>query len=255
MPQKRIGDFEIYYREKGGESVPVVFIHGAGGNGSLWGYVLKRLEGVHAFAIDLPGHGQSSWSPMDTIKGYADVVEGFIKEVANPCILCGHSMGGAITLELAVRNPEYLKGIILVATGAKLRVAPSVFQSISLINETTASSLVDFMLIKKDEDLKALLRDSLLKAGAEVLKADFTACDRFDLMDRVQEIKSPALILCGENDFMTPMKYSEFLHQKIRNSRLVPIKEAGHMLMLEAPDLLSEEIVWFLKDLDEHIKA
>lgn len=254
MPHIRAGEWEIFYREKEGKSIPVLLIHGAGGNGSLWGYVMRNLTDIRAIAPDLPGHGMSSGRAMDEIRLYAEAVDKFIKEIKiERCMVCGHSMGGAIVLELAMRNPPYLKGIGLFATGARLKVAPSVFHAISSLDEGTADSLAEFLLIKKEEKFKTILKEALLGAGPEVLKADFTACDRFDLMEKVQEIKIPTLILCGDKDFMTPMKYSEFLHEKIRNSRLIPVKDAGHMLMLEAPEVISEEIAFFLKDIDDNI--
>ncbi len=248
MPELNIGGNKIYYRENKGHSIPVIFIHGAGGNGSLWGYVLKNLKGIHAIAPDLPWHGESSGNPFGEISSYADFVHQFITEKGiEKCVLAGHSMGGAITLELAVKEKPYLKGIVLISTGAKLRVSPLVFESLSNL-ESHIDEFTSFLL--KDENLKSLMKDALLKSGAGVLKADFTACNRFDLMEKISEIKIPALILCGDNDFMTPLKYSEYMHEKIKNSRLVPVSGAGHMLMLEAPELVAEEITFFIRDLN-----
>jgi len=248
MPELKIGGNKIYYREIKRNSIPIIFIHGAGGDGSLWGYVMKNLKEIHSIALDLPGHGESSGNPMERIELYADFIEEFLKVMGiGKCVLAGHSMGGAITLEIAVRKNQKLKGIVLVSTGAKLRVSPLVFRSLSNL-DSHIDEFVDFLL--KDEKLKSLIKNSLLKAGADVLKTDFTACDKFDLMERISEIEIPALILCGDGDFMTPLKYSEYMHEKIKNSRFLPFKGAGHMLMLEAPEFVAEEISFFIRDID-----
>ena len=61
------------------------------------------------------------------------------------------------------------------------------------------------------------------------------ACDKFDRMDRIGDITVRTLIICGEHDRMTPKKYSEYLHEKIKDSELTIIPEAGHGVMLERP--------------------
>lgn len=247
MPKREVKGVETYYREiKGG--IPVILIHGAGGDGSLWGYTMKNMRALNPIAIDLPGHGESSGGPMERIELYADFVDEFIKEMGiERCVVAGHSMGGAITLELALRKSRYLKGIVLISTGAKLRVSPLVFQSLSNL-QSHIDEFVGFLL--QDEKLKSLIKDSLLKAGSDVLKIDFTACNNFDLMERISEIELPTLILCGDRDFMTPLKYSEYLHEKIKNSRFLPFKGGGHMLMLEFPEPLAEELSYFVRDIN-----
>jgi pimeloyl-ACP methyl ester carboxylesterase len=75
-----------------------------------------------------------------------------------------------------------------------------------------------------------------------VLHGDFLACNEFDAMSRLGEISKPTLILCGADDILTPVKYSEYLHNQIVNSRLVIVPDAGHMVMLEAPQTIADEI-------------
>jgi pimeloyl-ACP methyl ester carboxylesterase len=66
-------------------------------------------------------------------------------------------------------------------------------------------------------------------------------------MDHVHEIALPTLILCGEEDRMTPLKYSEYLRDRIPGARLVVIPRAGHMVMLEQPRAVNEAIAEFLR--------
>ena len=61
----------------------------------------------------------------------------------------------------------------------------------------------------------------------------FVACNNFDVRNRLNEIEVPTLIIVGENDELTPPAYANYLSEHIRNSQLVVLKNAGHMLMLE----------------------
>ena len=77
------------------------------------------------------------------------------------------------------------------------------------------------------------LASELLKVKPKVVHGDFLACDRFDRMNEVQTISCSAMVVCGTVDQLTPFKYSEYLHQKIRHSRLLAIANAGHSVMIE----------------------
>jgi pimeloyl-ACP methyl ester carboxylesterase len=76
----------------------------------------------------------------------------------------------------------------------------------------------------------------LLGCGPEVLYGDFLACNRFDLREEVERIDLPTLVICGREDELTPVSYSEFLHRRIKGAALEIIPDAGHMVMMEAPD-------------------
>jgi pimeloyl-ACP methyl ester carboxylesterase len=87
----------------------------------------------------------------------------------------------------------------------------------------------------------------LLANSPEVVSRDLAACDRFDVMNRVADIRLNSLIICGKQDKMTPIKYSEYLASKLPQSRLVLIDRAGHNVMLEKPDLLNHALrEWLL---------
>jgi pimeloyl-ACP methyl ester carboxylesterase len=75
---------------------------------------------------------------------------------------------------------------------------------------------------------------------------DFLACDKFNYMDKVENIEYRTLIICGKEDLLTPVKYSQYLKQKIKNSELYIIEEAGHMVMLEKPNEVNQIIERFL---------
>ncbi len=230
----------------------MILIHGAGGSFLSWHPYLRRLDGATVYTLDLPGHGKSDGEGKRSINEYAEFLLSFIEEkkIRKP-ILAGHSMGSAIALTLALDVPEKLSGLALLGAGAKLKVSPLILtktgspdtfeEAVALINEHSFS-------LDAPKDLLRLSNENMLKIRRETLLGDFLACDSFDITERVASIRLPTLILCGTLDVMTPPKYSKFLAEKIPDSRLQLVEEAGHMLALEQP----ETVAGLLKDfLDE----
>jgi len=215
----------------------VVFVHGAGGSHQHWLYQVRDLPGVPTFALDLPGHGQSAGPGRDSIQGYAGWLVAFLDAVGvDRAILAGHSMGGAIALHVALHDPARVAGLALIATGARLRVAPGLRDAIRQ-DFAAAIGLMGEWVYGPDAD-PAVVRLGLRQleaAGPDVLSGDFAACDGFDVMDRLGEIGAPTLVMCGTLDRMTPTKYSTFLRDGIRGASLHLVEGAGHMLMVEKP--------------------
>jgi pimeloyl-ACP methyl ester carboxylesterase len=81
---------------------------------------------------------------------------------------------------------------------------------------------------------------------------DFEACDKFNIMNRLKEIRLSTLIICGLEDQLTPVKYSEYLKNNIPNSRLEIVTDAGHMVMLERPAEFNEKSENFIKELGHY---
>jgi pimeloyl-ACP methyl ester carboxylesterase len=78
---------------------------------------------------------------------------------------------------------------------------------------------------------------------------DFRACDAFDVRERLGDISVPTLVIGGKDDRLTPPKFSEYLREHIPNARLLLVEEAGHMVMLEQPAVVTEAIADFLATL------
>jgi pimeloyl-ACP methyl ester carboxylesterase len=198
--------------------------------------------------MELPGH--PSGPGCSTIEDYASSVEERIREkaVEDPVIV-GHSMGGAIAITLALRNSD-MAGLVLVGTGARLRVHPNILSGIKEDYEEV-SKLVGAWSVSPSSDpiIAERIAEDLLKVKPEVAYGDFIACDRFDRMNDVQKITCKTLIVVGADDRMTPVKYSEYLHEKIENSKLVVIPGAGHSVMLEKHRMFNDAVEAFLDSL------
>lgn len=215
----------------------IFFVHGAGGSALSWQGVLSPLSHrFNAVAVDLPGHGQTPGPASDTIIGYATWLYQALREFTpGRFLLAGHSMGGAIALTYALTYPEDLLGLILVGSGARLRVSPQILEGLGRDFPATISLIVDWCFHQNNELLKEASREMMAAAGPEVLQADFLACDRFDLMGRLGAIACPVLAIAGRQDRMTPPKFAEYLASQIAQAELKIIEDAGHMVQAEKP--------------------
>jgi pimeloyl-ACP methyl ester carboxylesterase len=162
-------------------------------------------------------------------------------------IVAGHSMGGAVAMEAAIQYPEKLEALILVGSGARLRVSPEIFKSLETNFNSAAEQLVRGCYGPGSS--KKLLKwglEHLLNELPEVVLADFRACHDFDRMDEIAQIKKPVLVLCGSEDSMTPAKYSQYLAENLPSATLRIIEGAGHMAMVEKPFEVNASILKFL---------
>ena len=225
-------------------------VHGAGGQGMLFRAQLSGLaREANLAAIDLPGHGDSPGPSYESIEDYAGWLADFIECGPIRPIVLGHSMGGAIAQTLAVNRPELISGLVLAATGARLKVSPALMENFRNDYEKACADLVSMAYSSAANP--ALLRqakEELLATPLEVVLADFGACDRFDLRESLSLISQPTLLVVGTHDRMTPVKYSTYLESNISNAKLEIIEGAGHGLYLEKPNPFNQAVREFLSE-------
>jgi len=255
MPTVRVNNRQISYWE--GKDAPkagretVLFVHGAGGGQLTWSFQKAFFEThAHPIIIELPGHGESGGDGEDDIGHYAEHVHSFIRVLDLPkAFLVGHSMGGAIVQTLALRYPVLVKGIVLVGTGARLRVLPAILEGVQKNFKETVLMMTRYAFSRQapQEFIERGIAQ-LMQVRPEILYGDFLACDRFDIMKEVEKIQLPALIVCGDEDEMTPVKYSQYLHDRIKGSRLEVLPKAGHMVMMESAEAFNKRVNVFIEN-------
>ena len=226
----------------------LVLVHGAGGSHLDWPAPLRRLRETNVYALDLPGHGRSEGTGRSSITAYRDFLFAFLDAMdLEKAIVVGHSMGGAIALDFALHYPGHVDGLILVGSGARLRVAPAILTGILSDFEATVDLVCDYAFgPSASEQLKRLGRQRLLNTPPEVSHGDYTACDAFDVMGRLGEVRCPTLVIGGTADRLTPPKYSVYLRDHIHGAELVLVDAAGHMVMLEKPEVVARAISKFV---------
>ncbi len=247
MPYISVGTERIFYSCHNGADLKaptMILLHGAGGNHQFWGSAIRRLEKAKTYAVDLPGHGRSSGTGRPSIAGYASFVVSFMGVLGlEQAVIAGHSMGGATAMQMALEYAQRVTGLVLVGTGARLRVLPAILEgtlsnyedTIKLIAEYAYSPHTSAQLVRQGQR-------QMRTVAPETVHDDFWACNAFDIMERLGEIRCPSLVICGTEDALTPPKYSTFLAQHIPDSELRWIEGAGHMVMIEKPDLVAAAV-------------
>jgi len=235
-------------RAEGKDSL--VFIHGAGGSSTTWQAQLDYFSrAFNCFVMELPGHGAAQSPGAQEVKSYALWIRGALDElqVVSPFII-GHSMGGAITMDLAMRFPALPKGLVLAGTGARLRVHPDILDGIKKAFPQTVKRICGFSLAKDvSEEQRQSVVAQMMKNSPDVLLGDFLACDRFDVMEEVGAITVPTLVICGDQDALAPVKYSRYLADRIAGSRLEVVEGTGHLVMVERSEQFNKQVEAFFR--------
>jgi pimeloyl-ACP methyl ester carboxylesterase len=227
----------------------LIFIHGSGANGSVW--LLQKRHFIDADTPDLPGH--PAGTICTSVEEYSDWLHGYIqKKGYRDVVLAGHSLGGGIALQHAVKYPGDLKALIPIGSGARLRVLPLIIEAISGRLDDTAGwmkELVEPLYSTVDEEVRRELMPGLAAIGPAAQLNDFRCCDKFDIMEKVGQIKMPVLCIVGDQDNMTPPKYSQYMAKGMPDCRVNIIEGATHLCFLEKPGAVNAAIESFLKQI------
>jgi pimeloyl-ACP methyl ester carboxylesterase len=226
----------------------LVLIHGSGGCREVWHYQTEHFP--KADAIALPGHPYGV--PCTSVDSYVEWLRGYVHDTGYiDVVLAGNSLGGAIAQLYALKYPEALQGLIIISSGARLRVSTMYLEMLEQaksnrsIFEDFLHKLYEFI----DPELREVLQRRSLENGPAVLLNDMLCCDKFDILDRVHDIKLPTLVLCGRNDIMTPPKYTKYLASKIGGAKEIVVEGGTHMVLSEKPGLVNKAIEDFLNSI------
>jgi pimeloyl-ACP methyl ester carboxylesterase len=224
----------------------LVFLHGSGESARAWDQVTPLLSEFSCVTLDLPGHGAQAARPgpaQMSVGDYADAVRTMLARDGLVSVwLVGHSLGGAVALRLALEHPALVRRLVLVATGARLRVLPALLEAAQQAPADAAERLVMTGFAPSHEREAYAYAARLAPTAQGVLYRDLAACDAFDMMAELGRIAQPTLILVGAEDRMTPPKYARFLAEHLEQATLVTVPGVGHYLPAEAPAAVAEAI-------------
>jgi pimeloyl-ACP methyl ester carboxylesterase len=239
------------------DAIGLVFVHGAGEDGRVWDRQVAKFAGARTvLAVDLPGRaGRRAEEAFTSHDDNArDVLAKMDQAGIRRGVVVGHSMGGAVGLTIALRHPERLAGVVLVVTGARLRMNPEFLEKAKQ-NATQASAeppvpLERTVAAAVKPDVLEWLRPRAMSAPPKTIYADFQANNGFDVMERLGEISTPTLVVAADEDRMAPPKFSQFMAEKIPGSRMVTLAGSGHYPQVEQQERFDAELAGFLAGLE-----
>ena len=270
-------EFTIAYTDEGKGDNTIILIHGLGSYLRAWEKNIGELsKNNRVIAIDLPGYGKSSKEPhTGMMTFYAGIVNELVKELKlNKVVIGGHSMGGQIGMTTYLKYPQIVKGLVLAAPAGFERFTKGQKQwfrdvmTVDGVRLTTPEGIqnnlasnffrqpkdADFMVSERMEMRSA---DDFIPYCYAVVQSVHGMVDN-PVIDYLQDIKVPTLILFGENDNLIPNRYlnpgrtveiAKYGASKINNSKLVMIPKTGHFLMFEKPEVFNKETIDFIKSL------
>jgi pimeloyl-ACP methyl ester carboxylesterase len=245
------------YQNRGGDVLPLVLIHGAGGTHLNWPPQIRRLPGCRVFALDLPGHGKSRDNRgCQSIEEYTRHILSWFEAVGlHRAIFVGHSMGSAIALNVGLGYPQQVLGLVLIGSGVQLPVNVALLEEAS--NSATYSNAVDMVVrwsfsLDAPANLTVLASRRMRETRQSVFYGDLLACNAFNVKGRLEQVRCPTLVVCGEQDKMTPIRANQYLASQIPDARLELVAGAGHMVMLEQPDNVASLLRNFLEQNQFH---
>ncbi len=256
MPFLETRQEPLFYAECGKKTPALWCVHGAGGSHQHWGLQCLALKDIaNIVTPDLPGHGRSPGVGYQHISEYSQLLLAAMdKKNHERVVLAGHSMGGAIALWTAIHAPERVRGLVLISSGARLPVLPDLF---AYLDQDRFPDAVEAIVTRAysptaSANLQTAGKTAFLQNNPQVLHHDLLACQAYNVLSRLSEVVCPTLIICGDTDHITPLKFSQTLHDGIRGSSLFIVPESGHMALIEQPDAVNMALRQFLHLVAHH---
>ncbi len=276
MPEDRyikIGNSKIRYWALGNKGTPVILIHGLGASADIWMYNVEALAKQHqVYALDLVGFGRSdkpgpSFSPFD----YTSFLDDFINALnIDRVSLVGQSLGGGIALHYAIQFPKKVDKMVLVDNAGLGKEVSWTLRLISLplmgelfshpsrrgIEIFFKLAVLNRALVTKD--FVELYYDIFSQPGFQqyflrILRQIVNICGAREeilgpIMNNLQKITQPVLIIWGAQDRVLPLKHAYCAKEKLRNAKLKIMEGCGHIPFFERSDEFNRAVLAFLSD-------
>ncbi len=269
MPRIPIRDTHLYYNAAGPKDAPAIVMS----HGLLWDTMLFHRQVAalrdryRVVCFDHRGQGRSEIPSTRSI-AIETLTEDAVALIETlklgPCHFVGLSMGGFVGLRVAIRRPDLLRSLVLLETSAdaegpaqlrRYRVLNTIARYVGL--DPVADQVMPIMfgqtMIADPTRRRELAywRDRLLANGQSIYRAVNGVIEREPVYDQLHRIKSPTLIIVGEEDRALPPEHSVRMHQSIAGSKLVRLPAAGHTSTIEQPAAVNHAMLEFYDSLAE----
>jgi pimeloyl-ACP methyl ester carboxylesterase len=273
------GDDERLASRTVGESGPrVVFVHGLFGQGKNWTTIAKGLaDGHRVTLLDLPNHGHSPWTDRVDYLDMAELVATELEQFGEPVTLVGHSMGGKVAMQLALRRPELLRALVVVdiapveypLQGGRTDDEDEEASPFAAYIDAMREMDLDALTSRDDADqtlraavpsrmVRSFLLQSLVREGSgtgggwrwrlnlDLLDRDLGELRGFPDPPPGSSFDGPVLWIAGANSTYVLPEDRPHMDALFPSTRLVKIKDAGHWVHSEQPDVFVETLRLFL---------
>lgn len=260
----KINSLSVSYHDVGEGTIPIIFLHGFPFDKSMWKSQLDDLKSkFRLIAIDFRGFGQSTDEKtvlsMDLLG--LDLIAFMDKLNIPKAIVCGLSMGGYVALNVVQKFPERFKALILCDTQCNADTPEGRAKRYATIEEINSAGPAAFnesfikgvfhpnSFIDKNEVVEDL-RNVVIGNTKEVITSGLEAlATRSETCSGLKNIRIPTLIICGDEDQITPVAKSKAMQEQIQGAELKIIEQAGHVSNLEQPKQFNMHVSNFLNRL------
>jgi pimeloyl-ACP methyl ester carboxylesterase len=277
------GDDERLASRTLGEAGPrVVFVHGLFGQGKNWTTIAKGLaDGHRVTLLDLPNHGHSPWTDRVDYLDMAELVATELEQFGEPVTLVGHSMGGKVAMQLALRRPELLRALVVVdiapveypINGGRTDDPDEEASPFAAYIDAMRAMDLDALTTRGDADqalrdvvpsrmvrsflLQSLVREGLGAGGGwhwrlnlELLDRDLGELRGFPEPPPGAGFDGPVLWIAGANSTYVLPEDRPHMDALFPSTRLVRVKNAGHWVHSEQPEIFLETLRRFLASVE-----
>jgi 3-oxoadipate enol-lactonase len=254
MPVLSANGETIHYVSEGA-GPPVALIHSLGSSVHMWRNQIAALkDGYTAIACDARGHGQSSAKGECSVAAAAQDLKAVLDHLGiAQCHLVGISTGGPVALTFGGQWPNMMRSLVLADSfakpvdGSKERVEAT-GEAIAYVSmeefgtQYAAESLLPSTSLEVQDELAGMIAKMNPKVYIEMMRSALLG----DFSSMLPAVKTPALVLVGESDTITPKEVSEFIVQNIPTATLEIIPAAGHLSCLDNPAAFTAALRRFL---------
>lgn len=257
-----VGGNSVFYTTGSGtpaaDARTLIFLHGAGMDHSVW-VMPARYFARHGFRVvvpDLPGHGRSAGPALTSINAMCNWVVALQTALGqSSSMLVGHSMGSLISFATAARFPERVDKVALLGTANPMPVSDGLLGAAG-DNHHAAFDMANTWSHSATGKLGSSGHpgSSNLNAGMRLLErvadgvyhTDLAACNDFTATDFGQITETPALVIAGTKDQMTPLRSGLKVAAGIADCTKVVLDGCGHSMLAEQPNAVLDALAAFL---------
>jgi len=232
---------------------PTLLLHGIGGRAALWAPTVAALAPRPVIAMDMPGY-DGRHPALTSFAALADAAVALFEGQAD---LVGHSLGGMIALEIALRHPERVRRLVIVASSSAFGSRDPAFREAFLAARQkpldegqgmagVAAALVPAMLGPAADGPAAAIA-AMASVNEAAYRTTLSLLTSFDRRADLPRVNQPALLIAGEADCTAPPRGMARMAEAMPNARLLVIPGVGHLLPLEAPDAFHRALLDFLE--------